>query len=370
MCVICVVDKARPTDKMVEAMYDCNNAGAGFAWRQDGYVQWEKGLKIAEAVERCRKLPIPFVAHFRIPTVGGARESLCHPFPVEKDASLELTGRTKGYVLFHNGHWVDWRKTVLASSIEHKLQVPTGKWSDSRAMAWVAAHHGLGILEMIDEKCIAFGPRDTEVFGAGWERIDKQSDQPWVSNDHWKHRVSGFTNFNRGQQCGADDDDQYEQYRVPYHSRPICLFSTCNKVRVHGSQFCWEHDKADKEKKEKERLEDETAKRKALAARSSEGNSEHPFRPGNETVQGGEDQQKEVEKGKEDDGAGVVEQSPDDQALMEDSKSTDANSLIRWARSFNPKKITGRNGHADADALDRIERLAKLAEGIVTVGPM
>ena len=193
MCVIALSEKTRVTDEMVRKMYEHNGAGAGVAWRETieekgktvVVVKWKKGLTLEETRELCESLPMPFVAHFRIPTVGGTKKSLCHPFPIEKDVRLDLEGTTKGYVLFHNGHWGDWKRFSLDTAAKNGFKVPTGRWSDSRAMAWAAAHHGLGVLEFIDEKAITFGPQEIEIFGG-------QAGQHWalangvlVSNKAW-----------------------------------------------------------------------------------------------------------------------------------------------------------------------------------------
>lgn len=187
MCVIFVCDKERPTDEMVEKAFDTNNSGAGIAWREKGNVRWEKGLDVDEIKELCKTAPIPFVAHFRIPSCGGVTPALCHPFPIEKDVNLALSGNTKSHVLFHNGHWGQWKATVLETAVKRGAKLPVGKWSDSRGMAWTAYHYGLGILEMIDEKTIAFGPGpdDLELTGSGWAKVNGV----WCSNKLWEGRT-------------------------------------------------------------------------------------------------------------------------------------------------------------------------------------
>ena len=207
MCVIAVVDKERPTDDMVERMFDANNSGAGVAWRENGAVRWKKGLDVDEIKELCRTVPIPFVAHFRIPSCGGAHDTLCHPFPIEKGASVALEGTFKGFVLFHNGHWAKWKETVLDSAVRGNVKIPVGKFSDSRAMALMAAYHGLGILEFIDEKIIAFGPNEIEVFGFGWSKVN----EVWVSNKSWENN---FT-YNRRSHKAEDKKDDVSKETPP-----------------------------------------------------------------------------------------------------------------------------------------------------------
>ena len=194
MCVIMVATKVRPTEEMVAKGFAANDAGAGIAWRErkkDGSLEvvWKKGLEEAEVTDLVAKLPLPFTVHFRIPTVGGRVKELCHPFPITRDVSLSLSGRTDGFVMFHNGHWNSWKASSLENAQKFRVKVPTGKWSDSRAMAWAAHCYGIGILEFIDEKAIAFGTKDIEVFGSGWTQVN----DVWVSNTHWVNRGTYHT---------------------------------------------------------------------------------------------------------------------------------------------------------------------------------
>ncbi len=189
MCVVLIADTVRPSEDMVAKSWKANSDGAGVAWREGGYVHWAKGLGEAEMQKFCRELPTPFIAHFRIASVGGVRDVLTHPFPISKDVSLELRGKTKDYVLFHNGTWHNWRTSLLDSIKGTNWKVPSGKWSDARALAWMAAHYDIGVLEMINEKVAAFGPEkgQLEVFGKaggqdGWSLIEGV----WASNGYFQ----------------------------------------------------------------------------------------------------------------------------------------------------------------------------------------
>lgn len=190
MCVIAFadVDSPRPSESMVGRMYLANEYGAGIAWREekDGkkVVRWKKGLSMEDAQKLVQEVPKPFVIHFRIPSCGGPHKSLNHPFPVDHDAGLYFDGETEGSVLFHNGTWGDWRKFSLDTASRQPEKFPIGRWSDSRAMAWCASIYGLGILELINEKVIVFGPEKIDIFGDGWD----EEEGVFVSNKGWKHR--------------------------------------------------------------------------------------------------------------------------------------------------------------------------------------
>lgn len=228
MCVICIADKVKPTDDMLRQMYEHNAAGAGIAWREDGLVRWEKGLTLEEVVKYCHDAPLPYVVHFRIPTTGGVRNELCHPFPVEKSVRLDLSGKTKGYVMFHNGHWSDWRKTMMDTVIKCNIKLPTGRWSDSRGMAWTAAHYGISVLDLIDEKAVLFGPADIEIYNpSGWSRSSDVivSNTLWTTKA-WQDTSSGYAGNNGWQ-------------------GKMCKNNRCTKDKLKGSDYCYEHQPID-----------------------------------------------------------------------------------------------------------------------------
>lgn len=213
----------RPTEEQVKKGYDANSAGGGVAWRElneegDPVVHWKKGLNLDEMVALSQTLPTPFVQHFRIPSVGGLCDELCHPFPIEPEVSLDLEGVTKGYVLFHNGHWSKWKDTIWSTALSNKLPVPSGKWSDSRGMAWLAAHFDLGILSLLDEKTVAFGPTNYEITeGGGWKHIEVEGKKAfWASNDHWN---TSYTVV-RGRDWRKVDDEGEGTCGSFYHTTP------------------------------------------------------------------------------------------------------------------------------------------------------
>ena len=200
MCVIFIASKVRPTPEMVGKGYFQNDHGAGIAWRdkdKEGklIVRWKKGLDEEELQELVKTLPLPFVAHMRIASVGGRLPALTHPFPITKTVDLALEGTTHGYVLFHNGHWGQWKDFSKETALKMGAKIPLGHWSDSRAIAWAAYNYGLGMLEWIDEKAVAFGPADLEVIrGNGWDEVDGV----WCSNKQWQH-VSGYKTYDHRQ---------------------------------------------------------------------------------------------------------------------------------------------------------------------------
>ncbi len=256
MCVLVVADKRRPTDEEMSKMASTNGDGAGIAWREGDIVKWEKGLSLEEVAPLALNVPMPFVLHFRIASCGGKTKEMTHPFPLEKDIGLALSGQTKGFVLFHNGHWMTWREKGLDGAIRNKLKVPDGKWSDTRTMTWLAYLHGHSVLEFIDEKVILFGPNKIEIFHPdGWFRVDDLL----VSNRIWEHH---YTTYPRGRNGNQNEEEWgYEGGGyVPSVCRmvacqspsvgatwyctahqPTCRFFKCQKPRIVGSENCADH---------------------------------------------------------------------------------------------------------------------------------
>ena len=271
ICVICIAEKTRPSPAQVEAMYEQNKDGVGIAWREKNQVKWVKGLlSLEEAQTLCSETPLPYVVHFRIQTVGGKRAALCHPFPVEQDVPLDLNGTTNGYVLFHNGHWSDWRKCTLESlfGAKSKIELPKGKWSDSRAMAFAAALFGVNILDFIDEKSVAFGPKTLGaqscfISGSGWQ--DKNG--LWFSNLNWEGRVYMIEKRMNGKSEAAEwmgtrrppysplvlpgyseNDDilpmvnpQHQPHGHKYYADKMCVFHSCIEPRIDKERYCKLH---------------------------------------------------------------------------------------------------------------------------------
>ena len=185
MCVILVAEDKRIPDWMIRRAVEVNGDGIGVAWRDKGLVHWEKGLKIDDVLQMAKDLPLPYIAHFRLASHGmGKGLELNHPFPVDPvekggfPATLDMQGKTRGGVLFHNGTFKEWKAWVLDavprfSHPDRPVKLQSGSWSDTRGMAWLAHYYGSGILEMIGEKAIIFSPDDLELFwGTGWVTID------------------------------------------------------------------------------------------------------------------------------------------------------------------------------------------------------
>lgn len=216
MCVISIVEDKRPTEAQVLAMWNQNSHGGGVAWREGNLVHWKKGLKLEDMQDFTKNLPMPFILHFRVASIGGIKPILTHPFAVEDfDKSLELEGTTKGGVMFHNGHWNSWFDRLATScGVLHK-PIPLGVYSDSRAMAYLAKLHGQGFLDALNEKTVTLSPNRIDItVGGGWIKID----DIWYSNDYWESKTHGSV------------------------WKPMCLAHSClDKENLDSAGYCPKH---------------------------------------------------------------------------------------------------------------------------------
>lgn len=178
MCVILCATTTRLTDSMIERAAATNPDGNGIAWIADGAVEYRKGLLLEEVQDLAAVLPRPYVFHARIASVGGVRPELCHPFPLDRRLNPnQLRGRSGKGVLFHNGHWSDWREALAPAG--------PGYWSDSRAMAELVARFGPEAIPAFvpdSQRVVLLTPRGIERFGQGWTETSRGV---WASNTSW-----------------------------------------------------------------------------------------------------------------------------------------------------------------------------------------
>jgi len=168
---------------MLKSGEQTNPDGAGIAWIDRGQVRYRKGLKLKQIAKLCKKLPLPYIVHFRITSVGKTTPGLCHPFPISPTANTNTSGSAKS-VLFHNGTWDQWESNLLEYILDTK-QIPTGDLSDSRVMAMLASQYGPKYLAKKVtgwNKIAILTPKGIKKLGAGWVNVDKVH----CSNDYFQ----------------------------------------------------------------------------------------------------------------------------------------------------------------------------------------
>ncbi len=167
MCCIAACYDDRLSYDLIDSMLLWNRDGWGMAWIEKGKVHWRKGMDEMTAKLYADNIPLPYVAHARLATVGSDKKALAHPFPIERGSSVKLKG-TAHRVLFHNGHVGNWRALVRASEGKHSPRMGD-KWSDSRAIAHVIATRGLKLLEDLPGNRFAvLTPKGIRRYGEGW----------------------------------------------------------------------------------------------------------------------------------------------------------------------------------------------------------
>lgn len=155
MCLLICASKNRIPEASLRNGNSNHPHGIGVAWHiEDGTVEYKKNITIDEAIEFSKTLPLGHCFHFRYASVGGEDKNLVHPFPISKDVRLVQEGIDKA-VLFHNGHFSDWNP-LLINHLSTRLTLPKGKWSDTRAIAFLVSIHGTAILDLLGAKAGKF----------------------------------------------------------------------------------------------------------------------------------------------------------------------------------------------------------------------
>lgn len=186
MCVILAADSRRPSTKALELALAANPHGAGIAWLDEGRVRFYKGASPADVehvMELAATVPLPYIVHFRIATVGEVCDELCHPFPMGGGSFTRTAGISKRGVLFHNGTWTTWRKSLLDAAAATGTRIGDGPMSDARAMAHLAVMLGPAILGAIEgnQRIALLTPKGIRTFGE-WTTI---KDGLRASNMRW-----------------------------------------------------------------------------------------------------------------------------------------------------------------------------------------
>lgn len=202
-------DKEFPKKETLDSAELINPHGGGIAWtekQKNGKktVKYEKGITAKRMWEiiTSGKAKVPAVIHFRISTIGGVKDELTHPFPITKQAETKLKGKANA-VLFHNGHLNEWQELCLQTVIRKGVEFPEGDWSDTRGLAWLLGHHGIGFLNLIEaddgyNKYAILTPQGITKYGSGWKQVDKNL----CSND----------DLDPNSPYSALDDDEWRKY--------------------------------------------------------------------------------------------------------------------------------------------------------------
>jgi hypothetical protein len=143
--MILLAKDRRLTPEEIKMAYDFNPEGLGIAWLnlKGDLCYYKSADKIAldNVCSLASIVPLPYIVHSRLATVGNKSDNLCHPFPIpiwNKNNPRSL--------FFHNGTIKNWKKILFLFVLKHFLKfiffLPFyikmflfEKWSDSKAIA-------------------------------------------------------------------------------------------------------------------------------------------------------------------------------------------------------------------------------------------
>lgn len=208
MCVITICRSKRETEENLRAMEEANKDGTGVIFYKNGMPFYKKNIDIKEVLELNKTLKFPYAFHFRFTTVG-QNKLLTHPFEVTPDSELKPFGSAKT-LLMHNGHWANWDDTLHRYCLNALEDLPDGDWSDSRAMAFIAAKLGPNVLKTLTTQKIAFFSEKENIIllGNGWTKENGIA----YSNKTWSYRTKsyGYGTYVVGQGWRQQDFSQLE----------------------------------------------------------------------------------------------------------------------------------------------------------------
>lgn len=186
MCVILVAETKRLDAEMLTEANGANPDGLGMAWRKNGKMRYLKGADVAAVIKLAAEVPLPYIVHARLATVGGKTTQLAHPFPVTANPSLKLSG-SAAQVLFHNGHEGKWEEYYKMALLSGKIRPLDGALSDTRVAAALLSTYGVKVFKMLfyGSKWVAFSPRSIHYMG----KFVDLTPGIKASNDYFQDRI-------------------------------------------------------------------------------------------------------------------------------------------------------------------------------------
>lgn len=152
MCIIAICER-KLTDEEILNCWRFNEDGAGIATTRDGTIMAIKGLMEPREFKKVYSTiakDVPHIIHFRTASCGYINKQMTHPFIVSKESPNFVTYKGKKPLLFHNGHFEEWKAALLNIAFKTN-ELPKGEMSDTRAMAMTVAHLGESILDLFSD---------------------------------------------------------------------------------------------------------------------------------------------------------------------------------------------------------------------------
>lgn len=192
MCIIGIAKTRKLTKSEIEACFENNPDGAGFAYiTPDKKVHVEKGFMtigaFEEAYANCNVLP--HVLHMRIATSGEVSPELTHPYRIEEDSKLVLYDEGETAVLFHNGVIFDWKNLLLNLITTKQIKMPKGQINDTRLAAIMTSIHDEEILRILSGKFVVVRSSGISM----WGQFDEVDGVAFSNSGHKKTAIYNYT---------------------------------------------------------------------------------------------------------------------------------------------------------------------------------
>lgn len=218
MCCILVVEKKSPSWDILEKCNAKNDDGCSVSWLNDnGNAEYKKGLKLKELWEIIPNIPLPYVLHFRLASIGIAIDPLLtHPFEVSEDSPLRLQGEAKK-LLIHNGTIKEYEWLLAGAGIDlNKSEL----MSDTRAIAKVISKDNEKLLwKLPGNFVIVDSIRDRVRMVGNWIIEDGIH----YSNTLWKYHNSG--------QCCVGHNNNQNNYLSESYKKTYTYPTTTNQKK-------------------------------------------------------------------------------------------------------------------------------------------
>lgn len=242
MCIIMIADEGRLPEADLRAANTINSDGIGIAWHDGDEIRYAKGITLAALIKMNaddKKIPLPYIVHFRFRSAGSITPMLCHPFPIGKAKDeLALSGKTD-VALFHNGHWSGWEEFLFMYALNNKGVDFLGEWSDTRVMAHIYRRFGedcLPKLAKLGGKVAILSKHSGAVYaGTGWTH-NKKEGTLYSNYLRTVHVVTGKNYQNNvygANETDYEDDPSSSHYFRGHVRRP----SDKDYVSIGGKEF-------------------------------------------------------------------------------------------------------------------------------------
>lgn len=251
MCCIAACRTTRLSRLMLDAMTASNRDGVGIAYIDGKRVRWFKTMNHQQLYDMIEKLPLPYIVHARLATIGAKGPALAHPFPIESRPRLTEEGKAE-QVLAHNGHISEWR--MLLHLVEPKAKPEESEWSDSRAIAHIVALRGTKILDHLSGNRFAVLNSNGISTWGNWHKVGdiEYSSYVYQSTVPYQYRKDYWSDW---------DDLSSRMYTAPEDDRiKVERYLAAERARTTGSLDAFDKRKANREAKRLARALDYTDK--------------------------------------------------------------------------------------------------------------